>query len=105
MDGTPVAVTGGLDGTVRVWDLRTGAARGRPLRGHTGWVNAVAIGEVDGTPVAVTGGADGTVRVWDLRAGVARGEPLRGHDGWVKRWRSGRWTASRSRSLAGLMAR
>jgi WD40 repeat protein len=77
VDGAPVAVTGDNKGTVRVWDLRTGVTRGKPLRGHPkGWVSKVAIGEVDGAPVAVTGDTEGTVRVWDLRAGAARGEPL-----------------------------
>jgi WD40 repeat protein len=80
VDGTPVAVTGGEDRAVRVWDLRTGTARGGPLRGHTGRVAAVAVGEADGTPVAVTGGEDRAVRVWDLRTGMARGEPLIGHN-------------------------
>jgi WD40 repeat protein len=84
LDGTPVAVTGGGDGTVRVWDLRTGEARGEPLAGHTGAVSAVAVGEVDGTPVAVTGGGDGTVRVWDLPTGEARGEPLVGKSGFFR---------------------
>jgi len=82
-DGAPMAVSGGSDGTVRVWDLRTGAARGKPLRGHTGEVNAVAAGQVDDTPMAVSGSRDGTVRVWDLRTGAARGKPLRGHTGEV----------------------
>ena len=85
VDGAPVAVTGGVDGTVRVWDLRTGAARGEPLGGHTAEVKAVAVGMVDGIPVAVSGGSDGTVRVWNLRTGAARGEPLRGHNGRVQR--------------------
>jgi WD40 repeat protein len=83
VDGAPVAVTGGRDGTVRVWDLRTGAARGKPLGDDTGSVDAVAVGVVDGIPVAVTGGSDG-VRVWDLRTGAARGIPLRGHTGGVR---------------------
>ena len=61
VDGTPVAVTGGNDGAVRVWDLRAVAARGELLRGHTGAVRAVAVGEVDGTPVAVTGDDNGTI--------------------------------------------
>ncbi|MGI8815141.1 MAG: WD40 repeat domain-containing protein [Pseudonocardia sp.] len=69
VDGTPVAVTGGYDQTVRVWDLRAGAQIGEPLTGHTATVWAVACTEVDGTPVAVTAGDDQTVRVWDLRAG------------------------------------
>ena len=54
VDGVPVAVTGGVDGTVRMWDLRTGGSSGEPLRGHTGAVNAVAVEEVDGNPVTVT---------------------------------------------------
>ena len=84
LDSVPVAVTGHLDGRIRVWDLRTGKAHGKPLRAHTGYVEAVAVGEVDGTPVAVTGGMDSAVRVWDLRTGTARGNPLRGHAGSVK---------------------
>jgi WD40 repeat protein len=62
-----------------VWNLRTGAPLGKPLRGQTGVVNAVATGEVDGVPVAVSGDSDGTLRVWNLRTGAARGDPLRGH--------------------------
>jgi WD40 repeat protein len=76
VDGTPVAVSGGADGKVRVWDLRTGAARGKPLIGHSRRVSALAVGDLHGTPVAVSGSHDGTVRVWDLRTMEARGEPL-----------------------------
>ena len=84
---TPVTIAGGFGGIrdsrglVRLWDLRTGQTRGEPLRGHSTFVNAVAIGEADGIPIAVSGDADGTVRVWDLRTGQARGRPLRGHTG------------------------
>ena len=60
---------------VRVWDLRTGAARWEALSDDSGGVKAVAVGEVHGTPVAVTGGRDG-VRVRDLRTGAPRGERL-----------------------------
>ncbi|SOE14186.1 WD-40 repeat-containing protein [Streptomyces sp. 2323.1] len=79
----PVAVTGGDDGTVRVWDLAAGTAVGQPLTGHDGKVLAVACTKLAKTPVAVTGGDDGTVRVWDLVSGTARGRPLTGHDGKV----------------------
>ncbi|WP_262371272.1 caspase family protein [Streptomyces sp. WAC01526] len=83
LGGRPVAVAGGDDGTVRVWDLAAGTAVGQPLTGHDGKVLAVACANLGKTPVAVTGGDDGTVRVWDLVSGTARGRPLTGHDGKV----------------------
>ncbi|MEV5204483.1 hypothetical protein [Streptomyces sp. NPDC053720] len=79
VEGRPVAVTGGYDGTVRVWDLTTGQPAGEPLTGHTSAVYAVATAVVEGRPVAVTGGYDETVRVWDLTTGQPAGEPLTGH--------------------------
>ena len=83
-DGTPVIVSGGDDGTVRVWRLADGTPVGEPLSGHAGWVRAVAVGALpDGTPVIVSGGGDGTVRVWRLADGTPVGEPLTGHDGEV----------------------
>jgi WD40 repeat protein len=57
------AVSGGDDGTVRVWDL-AGTAAPRVLTGHDGQVRGVAV-TADGQ-TAVSGGGDGTVRVWDL---------------------------------------
>ena len=71
------AVSGGDDGTVRVWDL-AGTAAPRVLTGHDRWVRAVAV-SADGR-TAVSGGDDGTVRVWDL-AGTAAPRVLTGHDG------------------------
>src|SRR5262249_2274096 len=62
VDSEPVIVSGGEDGTVRLWDARTGAQRGEPLIGHTSWVTGVAIGVVDGEPVVVSGAMDNTVR-------------------------------------------
>ena len=44
------AVSGGDDGTVRVWDLATGTPVGDPLTGHTGAVNAVAVGRAGRPP-------------------------------------------------------
>ena len=69
------AVSGGEDGTVRVWDL----ARSRQqtlLAGHTDWVRAVAV-TPDGAH-AVSGSDDGTVRVWDLAEGQEEAV-LKGH--------------------------
>ena len=80
-DGTPVIVSGGDDGTVRVWRLADGSPVREPLHGHDASVRAVAIGGLpDGTPVIVSGGRDGTVRVWRLADGTPVGEPLHGHD-------------------------
>jgi hypothetical protein len=42
LDGKPVAVTEGRDGTVCVWDLATGQPIGNPLTGHERMVNVVA---------------------------------------------------------------
>ncbi len=66
VDGTPVVVTGDLGRRLKVWDLRTGEARGEPLRGHTAWVTAVAVGKVDGIPIAVSGDNNGTIFMWTL---------------------------------------
>jgi len=85
-DGTPVIISGGGDGTVRVWDLADGTPVGEPLHGHGGAVAAVAVGALpeDGIPVIISGGRDGTVRVWRLADGTPVGEPLHGHGGLVR---------------------
>ena len=85
-DGTPVIISGGGDGTVRVWDLADGTPVGEPLHGHGGAVAAVAVGALpeDGIPVIISGGRDGTVRVWRLADGTPVGEPLHGHGGLVQ---------------------
>ncbi len=62
-------VTGG-DGTVRVWNARTGAAV-HELRGHKDGVSALAV-TVNGTRV-VSASYDGTCKLWD----VVRGRLLR----------------------------
>ncbi len=89
-DGTPVIISGGDDGTVRVWRLADSTPVGEPLRGHDGPVAAGAL--PDGTPVIIASGTagsggeddfDGTVRVWRLADGTPVGEPLRGDEGSV----------------------
>ena len=77
-DGTR-AVSGGRDGTVRVWDLATGQQQAE-LTGDHGPAMAMAVAvTADGTR-AVSGGYDGTVRVWDLATGQQQAE-LTGHHG------------------------
>ncbi len=67
------------DGTVRLWNVETGAARAT-LRGHNGGVSWVAISPDDKT--VASAGRDGTIRLWDLRSGEEK-TTLRGHGGWV----------------------
>ena len=65
-DGATLA-TGGDDGTVRIWDTRTGQQQ-QQLTGHTGPVLAVAYAP-DGATLA-TGSGDLTVRIWNPRNGA-----------------------------------
>ncbi|MET7484084.1 caspase family protein [Streptomyces sp. NPDC005538] len=78
LDGRPIAVTGSLDGTARIWDLVSQRQIGEPLRVGVA-VSAIAIGELDDYTVALTGAEDGSVRVWDLSAGQEYQRPLTGH--------------------------
>ena len=75
-----VIVSGGGDGTVRVWDAVTGQSAWPPLTGHDSGVLAVAVGRAGDRDVVVSGGGDGTVRVWDAVTGQPAGLPLTGHD-------------------------
>ena len=59
------AVSASADCTLRVWDLGTGKEL-QTLRGHGGWVVAVA---VTGDGRAVSASDDRTLRVWDLATG------------------------------------
>jgi len=89
-EGRLVAVSGGSDGMVCVWDLRTGVSLLAWPHGPAGLserdgageqhrkssVEAVAVGELADGPVVVSGGADGTLRCWRLADGSPRGGPL-----------------------------
>ena len=79
-DGSRI-VSGGADGTIRMWAVNTGATLGEILRGHEDSVRSVAFSP-DGSRI-VSGGDDGTLRLWDATTGAALGEPLRGHEGLV----------------------
>jgi len=58
-------VTGGSDGSVRVWSLERNACVHR-LAAHD---NSVTSLQFDETRI-VSGGSDGRVKVWDLRTGT-----------------------------------
>jgi WD40 repeat protein len=79
-DGKTMA-TGHADGTVRTWDIETGAPRAT-LRAHQALVSGIAFAP-DGRRLLTTS-LDKTARVWDLASGTAVGPPLLGHtDGLV----------------------
>ena len=67
------AVTVSLDGTARVWDLKTGAST--PLEGYTDSVTSATFSP-EGDRV-VTASYEGTARVWDLKTGAST--TLEGH--------------------------
>lgn len=78
-----IAVTGGQDGTLRMWDLRTRKRVGwRPIASRQGEVQALATGKLNGRDIVVAGGRDGTVRIWDLGSRRSIGE-MSGHRGAV----------------------
>ena len=79
-DGRTLA-SGSHDNTIRLWDVATGAARGKPLAGHTDSVSSVAFSP-DGKTLA-SGSDDKTIRLWDVSTGVSKGRPLAGHTNWV----------------------
>ncbi|MGH7224192.1 MAG: hypothetical protein ACRELF_13255, partial [Gemmataceae bacterium] len=75
-----LALSGGSDGTVRVWDVTTGKEV-KLLSGHQDKVQSVAFSP-DGR-LALTGALDKTARVWDVAAGREL-VCFRGHHDWVR---------------------
>ncbi|MFI5460689.1 MAG: protein kinase [Isosphaerales bacterium] len=69
-----LVVTGGDDGTVRLWDATTGRPVG-PILQHQREVNSVAFSP-DGKTI-LTGSIDGTARLWDAATGRQAGPPFR----------------------------
>ena len=73
-DGTYIA-SGSKDMTVRLWDTNRRKKR-HTLKGHTGWVTAVALSK-DGNTVA-SGDTDGILRLWKMENGKELAT-LKGH--------------------------
>jgi WD40 repeat protein len=71
-------VTGGDDGTLRLWDTQTGQEVGKDMVGHTEWVDD-AVFSPDGHRIASVSD-DQTVRIWNADTGEPIGQPLIGHE-------------------------
>lgn len=65
-----MAVSGGNDGTIRLWDVQGGTCL-RELRGHGGGVGSVCL-SADGRRV-LSSSRDGTIRLWEVETGACRG--------------------------------
>ena len=61
-----VVVSGGDDGTVRLWDLAKGRPVGRPLEGHSAPVVSISTIIFAGRALAVSASWDGSLRIWRL---------------------------------------
>ncbi|WTW94138.1 WD40 repeat domain-containing protein [Streptomycetaceae bacterium NBC_01309] len=85
--GPTLLATAGDDGTVRLWDPRSGDPAGTSLAGHRGAVWGVCSypnpeADKGGSPSLLAGvGYDGEIRVWDPVEGTEIGTPMTGHDG------------------------
>jgi WD40 repeat protein len=74
-----VVISGGEDGSIRIWDLYRGTSLGLPLSGHTDSVTALAVAQRQGESVVVSGSHDGSIRIWNLEQSTMLGPPLVGH--------------------------
>jgi WD40 repeat protein len=72
--------TGGMDTTIRLWDVRTGKQK-HVLKGHRSWVNGLAFSQ-DGKTLA-SASSDATVKLWDVRRRKVKAT-LPGKDGEVR---------------------
>ncbi len=66
-------------GTILLWDVENGQMIGKPLIGHTSWVDSLAISPDNN--ILASGSSDGTIQLWDLSTHQTIGIPFLGHQG------------------------
>jgi WD40 repeat protein len=66
LDGEMLALTGGNDGSMCLWNVSTGVQRWR-VQAHDGHITGLRFLEVGDLLTAISAGADAVVRVWDVR--------------------------------------
>jgi WD40 repeat protein len=75
--GRPLAVVGGDDGCVRLWDITESAPLTAPVRAHHGRVTSVKIiHPVDAESVVITTGVDSTVQMFSFSSLSRLADPL-----------------------------
>jgi len=84
LDDRLVALTGGAECSLCLWDVALGEARVVRERAHPMHLTAVALGVVSGATVAVTASAASDLLVWDARSLTSPVATLTGHTDWVR---------------------
>jgi len=77
-DGQAV-ISASADGTVRIWDLRTGRTL-RIIEGHLAPINDVVISR--NQAIAITASADATIGIWEFSTGTCL-RRIKGHESFV----------------------